>query len=108
MEALTIVYLAYMFIGLYLMSFFIIVYLRNRKNIFEYPKAKKHYKISIIIPAYNEEDTIEETIKAVFNSDYNLYEVIVVNDGSKDRTAEIVRNLTKKYTKLKKERRKSL
>ena len=46
--------------------------------------------ISIIVPAYNEEVTITETIKSLLKLDYRSYEIIVVNDGSKDSTGEIV------------------
>lgn len=54
-------------------------------------------KISVIIPAYNEEKTILRTIKAVYNSDYpkdNL-EVILANDGSTDRTLELITDFKK-------------
>jgi glycosyltransferase involved in cell wall biosynthesis len=53
-------------------------------------------KLSVVIPAYNEEHRIEKTILAVndFLQKQNFeYEVLVVNDGSKDNTAEVVRNL---------------
>lgn len=49
-------------------------------------------KISVIIPAYNEEKTILRTIEAVYQSEYpkdNL-EVIVANDGSEDKTLELI------------------
>lgn len=46
--------------------------------------------ISIIVPAYNEEITISETIKSLLRLDYKSYEIIVVNDGSKDNTADVV------------------
>jgi len=54
-------------------------------------------KISIIIPAYNEEETLMllyERLKQLMNkmSNYN-FEVLFVNDGSKDRTIEIIKQL---------------
>ena len=91
-----------MFISLYFLSFYFLLYLRNRKSLFESPKLKKHFSVSILVPAYNEEDVIEETVDSIFHSDYdNILEVIVINDGSKDRTAEIVKKLMKRYPKLK-------
>ena len=42
------------------------------------------------MPAYNEEVTIEATIRSLLSLDYRIYEIIVVSDGSKDRTGEIV------------------
>ncbi len=43
--------------------------------------------ISIIVPAYNEEVTVVETVRSLLALDYKLYEIIVVDDGSKDETA---------------------
>lgn len=54
--------------------------------------------ISILIAAYNEEDFIETTVRKIFNCDYpGLREVIVVNDGSSDKTKEILENISLKY-----------
>jgi glycosyltransferase involved in cell wall biosynthesis len=44
--------------------------------------------VSVIIPAYNAEPFIAETVKSALNQTFNDLEVIVVDDGSKDRTAE--------------------
>ncbi|MHC0443571.1 glycosyltransferase, partial [Flavobacterium sp. 3-210] len=51
-------------------------------------------KLSLIAPAYNEGLTIEENVKSLLSLNYNNYQVIVVNDGSKDNSMEI---LTKTY-----------
>lgn len=45
-------------------------------------------KISIVVPAYNEEVTIKSCIQSVLDLDYPDYEVIVVDDGSTDKTLE--------------------
>ncbi|MCD6238576.1 MAG: glycosyltransferase family 2 protein [Thermotogae bacterium] len=46
-------------------------------------------KVSIVIPAYNEEKSIERTLKSLLKQTYPEYEVVVVNNNSKDRTKEI-------------------
>lgn len=46
--------------------------------------------VSVVIPAYNAARWIEETLQSVFAQDYPDYEVIVVDDGSTDNTAEVV------------------
>lgn len=48
--------------------------------------------ITIVVPAYNEEITVVETVKSLLELDYRLYEIIVVDDGSKDSTAMEVIN----------------
>jgi cellulose synthase/poly-beta-1,6-N-acetylglucosamine synthase-like glycosyltransferase/spore germination protein YaaH/peptidoglycan/xylan/chitin deacetylase (PgdA/CDA1 family) len=57
------------------------------------PEDRPDYKprVSVLIPAYNEEAVIEATVRSALASDYPEIEVIVVDDGSIDRTAEIVR-----------------
>ena len=49
--------------------------------------------VSVIIPAYNSEETIERAVWSVLDQDYGNLEVIVVDDGSADDTSEIVHEL---------------
>ena len=49
--------------------------------------------ISVIIPLYNKEPIIEQSLQSVLSQDYGDFEVIVVNDGSTDRSAEIVKSI---------------
>ncbi|MFC1709267.1 glycosyltransferase [Candidatus Omnitrophota bacterium] len=55
---------------------------------------------SVIVPCHNEEDNVEEAIKRVPSMGKKT-EIIVVDDGSRDRTKEIVRNLQKDNSNLK-------
>jgi len=48
--------------------------------------------VSVIIPAYNAEPYIERSVKSVINQTYRNLEIIVVDDGSTDKTAEIVKS----------------
>jgi glycosyltransferase involved in cell wall biosynthesis len=50
-------------------------------------------QVSVIIPAYNAENTILETIKSVLEQTFNNFELIVIDDGSKDSTCEIVKTI---------------
>jgi len=101
-EFLPYVYLTYMFISLYMLSLFLIIYFKNRHRFFHYPESTKNYSVSFIVPAYNEEKTIYETIEHIFEIDYeNINEVIIVNDCSTDRTRQVVEFLLNRYPKLK-------
>lgn len=101
MKILPVVYLFYMFVSIYSLAFFLILYFNNKKTLFDFPKTKKRYSISVLVPAFNEEKTIKETIEAIFNIDYPIREVIILNDGSTDRTKEISEELLKRFPKLK-------
>lgn len=58
-------------------------------------------KYSIIVPAYNVAQYIEECVESVLKQDYNDYEVIVVDDGATDETPQIIDNLAQKSEKIK-------
>lgn len=51
--------------------------------------------ISIIIPIFNNENSISETIKSIVNQTYPNYEVILIDDGSLDKSMKLL----KKYKK---------
>lgn len=57
-------------------------------------------KISVIIPAYNAEKYLEQCVKSVQSQMYDNIEIIIVNDGSTDRTAEIIERLKEKDSRI--------
>lgn len=57
-------------------------------------------KMSILVPCYNEAETIAETIKNLSALSYPDYEIIAVNDGSRDDTGQILHDLLPLYPKL--------
>jgi len=69
------------------------VYDRLAEKIFGKPAEVESYKpkVAVLIPAYNEEKVIERTIRAALNSNYPDLRVIVIDDGSRDRTLEVAR-----------------
>lgn len=58
-------------------------------------------KISVVIPAYNSEYYIEDCINSIFSQNKKEFEVIVVDDGSTDKTKEIVLTYQVKYSAIK-------
>src|SRR5271157_5621784 len=69
------------------------VYDRLQEKIVGRPSEVASYKpkVAVLIPAYNEEKVIVRTVRAALNSDYPDLRVIVIDDGSKDRTLEVAR-----------------
>ena len=71
------------------------IFRKKRGNLSLYTKEiidKSPYTpgVSIIAPAYNEERTIIENVNSLLGQDYPKFEVIIVNDGSKDKTLELL------------------
>ena len=98
MEFLTIMFLVYSFVAFYFLFLFLLLYLQNRKEIFVVPPLTKKYSLSMVIPCYNEEKTIEETVRTVLGTGYsNLKKVFVVDDRSTDGSYKIIKRLAKKY-----------
>ena len=56
--------------------------------------------ISIIMAAYNTEKTIEQAINSVLSQTYTNFELLVVNDCSTDRTAELVKSIAAKDSRV--------
>ncbi len=69
------------------------IYDRVRSHVYGTPAQIAVYRprVAILIPAYNEEKVIERTIQGALDSDYPNLRVIVIDDGSKDRTLEVAR-----------------
>lgn len=56
--------------------------------------------ISVIIPAYNAEQTILETIKSVRQQTFSDFEIIIINDGSTDQTLKLLQNVEDNRLKI--------
>lgn len=57
--------------------------------------------ISIVTASYNYEDYIKETIESVINQTYTNWELIIVDDGSKDNSVEVIKSYCKKDKRIK-------
>lgn len=96
MEIVALVFIVYMllyttFLFLCILSGAVRLYEKNRMTKLKNEIKHDYYMpISILMPAYNEEVTIVDSIKNLLNIDYKLYEIIIIDDGSKDKTAEKV------------------
>lgn len=98
MQILPIIYLGYMFISIYLSLFFILLYIRNRKDLFKIPKITKIRSLSMVVPCYNAEKEIGRTIQHLLAIKYKgLEKIYIVDDCSKDSSFRIIKEYADKY-----------
>lgn len=86
-------------ISLFALVFFTLVFFeKNGKEGKKILNNKELPPVTVTIPAYNEEDTLAATIESALALDYpkDLLEIIVVNDGSKDKTEGIAKKFLNK------------
>lgn len=76
---------------------------QRRKNKKNPPKLDESYRpfVTIMIPAHNEQAVIAETVKNISSIDYDYYEIIVIDDRSEDKTAEVLLELEKQNSRVK-------
>lgn len=103
MDWVIILYAVMFFFGIYFLLLFVILKFRHGETIYDYPEPKIFPSITIITPAYNEEDSISDTIKALLEVDYpkGKKEILLINDGSTDKTLKIMKKFAEKYGEIK-------
>lgn len=60
----------------------------------------EHYVVSIIVPVYNMEKTVEKCLNSVIKQSYAKIEIIVINDGSTDDSKRIINKISKKEPRI--------
>lgn len=99
--------LAISFLGIYASIWFLLLFLQKRGEFHKQLVLKKFPKVSVIIPAHNEEKIISRALNSILKIDYpkDRLKVIVVDDGSSDKTYEIARRFANRgvevYRKVK-------
>lgn len=82
------------FINIFISPWYAVI---SRIDRLKYKRLSYSPRVSVIIPAWNEEVGIINTIKSIVNNTYKNIEVIVINDGSTDNTDQLVRNFIRLY-----------
>lgn len=70
------------------------------KKLEKFRRTDKKPKVSVLVPARNEERTIEKCIDSLINQSYDNLEIIVLNDNSVDKTVEILNKLKSEKLKV--------
>ena len=77
------------------------IYIAYRVSLLVIHKRKlrfhEHPLVSILIPAYNEEICVEKTLTSCIHQTYPNLEIIIINDGSTDKTLDVIDIFRKKY-----------
>lgn len=61
---------------------------------------EKNYLVSIIVPIFNMEETIKKCLNSIIDQTYKNIEIVAINDGSTDRSEEIIINLAEKDSRI--------
>ncbi|WP_431027074.1 glycosyltransferase [Lysinibacillus sp. LZ02] len=95
------------FVRMFIIYIFCFKQHRKNKVLTEYRKINKNHlrnfrpSVTVIIPVYNEEVVIRRTVRAILKSDYPVAEILIVDDGSTDQTAEIATKIFHLWDKVK-------
>ncbi|CAB1216103.1 poly-beta-1,6-N-acetyl-D-glucosamine synthase [Acinetobacter bouvetii] len=80
----------------------LIFYWKERQEpVYQQPERLSFYpKVAVLVPCFNEGDNAEETLTHALALDYPNFEVIAINDGSSDNTADVLNRLASQHEKL--------
>ena len=79
-------------------------YVRDSKKLIKYSRKKKNNKypyVTICIPALNMENYIKQNILSILNQSFQNFEIIIVNDGSTDKTQNIIKKIQSNEKRIK-------
>lgn len=89
-----------LFMAIFWMMGSTIFFVRREKYWRKPPKLKAHPKVAILVPCHNEELIIRDAIEQLSENEYPNFEIIAINDGSTDRTGEILAEIAPRYPNL--------
>jgi len=95
----------YVFFYPLFMAFFwmigsLLFFFRHERNSKRPPELAEYPFVSILVPCHNEEENIRATIEQLTVNRYQNFEIIAINDGSTDKTGEILDQLTLQHARL--------
>ncbi len=96
---LTVIYIS-VFIGFFTVGFYILTFISSFKKKHSFLNDSELPFASVLIPAWNEEKSVDRTIKSILKSDYPNFEVIFIDDGSTDKTYEFAKKYESEKVKV--------
>ncbi len=101
MDWITVLYLGYTFVAFYFLLIYVLIYVQNRRQIYETIIPNKNRNLSVVIPCFNGGASIGKTIRAHLNSNYPyLKKIIVVDDCSTDNTASVIKKYAEENSRV--------
>ena len=61
---------------------------------------KENNLVSVVLPVYNSEETIEKSLESILNQTYNNIEILLIDDGSTDNSLEICERYEDNYSNV--------
>ena len=89
-----------LFMAIFWMIGAIIFFIRRERKEQDVPKLTAYPRVAILVPCHNEEIVIHDSITQLSKNQYPNFEIIAINDGSTDRTAEILNELVGEIDRL--------
>ena len=83
-----------------LIDFFNPIFNKGVKNKLHDINIQKQIAISVIVPVYNTENYVHDCIMSIINQNFDNYEIICINDGTKDNSEKILSELGKKHDEI--------
>jgi len=89
-----------LFMAIFWMMGSIIFYLRRERKERHIPRLTEYPRVAILVPCHNEEVVVHDTLTQLAQNKYPNYEIIAIDDGSTDRTGEILQELVGSIDRL--------
>ena len=89
-----------LFMSIFWMMGAIVFFVRREQASPERPTLAVHPKVAILVPCHNEEFVVQHAVEQLLENEYPNIEIIVIDDGSTDRTPEILAELVQQHPRL--------
>ena len=89
-----------LFMSIFWMMGAVIFFIRRERPQRHAPKLDAYPKVAILVPCHNEERVLRDSIEQLLDNDYPNFEIIAIDDGSTDSTADVLAQLVQQHARL--------